>query len=41
MKNLLIVLLVSSFLLSQEIVFDSKGNEILLNPNGTWEYILL
>ena len=39
MKNLLIVLLVSSFLLSQEIVFDSKGNEILLNPNGTWEYI--
>ena len=39
MKNLLIVLLVSSFLLSQEIVFDSNGNEILLNPNGTWEYI--
>ena len=39
MKNLCIVLFISSFLLSQEIVFDSNGNEILLNPNGTWEYI--
>ena len=39
MKKTLLIMFLPLLLFSQEIVVDSEGNQILLNPDGTWEYL--
>ena len=39
MKKLLLIILLPLFLFSQEIITRQDGQKILLNPDGSWEYI--
>tara|TARA_B100000686_G_C16539433_1_gene836644 strand:+ start:90 stop:533 length:444 start_codon:yes stop_codon:yes gene_type:complete len=39
MKKILLIILLPLFLFSQEIITNSDGQKLLLNPDGSWEYI--
>ena len=39
MKKILLIILLPLFLFSQEIITRQDGQKILLNPDGSWEYI--